>query len=874
VRPPFWLKLALRESRSSARRLGVYMGAITLGVAALVAINSFRAQVVASVDAESRALLGADLRLDGNREFPDSVVAVLDSAAAAGVPVSRVTTTLSIVLSDAGAVQLAQVRAVDDGGYPFYGAMVTDPPGLWPRLRDGRSALLELSLLQQLGVAAGDSVRVGALWFEVRGALTELPPEMGFRNAIGPRIYIHADQLAATGLVRFASLVTYEAYLQIRDADDMQRFIDRNHDTFRRAGIGVDTSTEQAENLANALEALTRFLGLVGLSALLLGGLGVASAVNVFVKDKRRTIAVLRCLGATQRTAFSAYMLQATVLGTTGALLGAMLGVGIQALLPGVMRDVLPITVPFAIHWPVVAAGVGIGALVAAVFSLLPLLAVRGISPLQALRYDVDDSTHRGRRFDIWRIAAAVLIVASVLLVAVWQARLWRVGLAYAAALTVGMAVLWLCARLLILGTRRLARGRAFAGARTGSARRRAFALRTGIANLYRPRNQTTAVTMSLGFGVFLVATLWVVQQNLLSWMRTDASRPQPSLVFFDIQTDQIDEVRQLLVQHADAPPDIVPIVPARVAAVGGRSVEELLGERPRRVEPWALRREYRHTYRDTLTGTERMVDGEWFDASGADDRSTPSNALADARRQVVRVSAEQDVARNLGIGLGDTITWNVSGVEVESVVTSMRSVDWARFETNFFFVFEPGALDVAPQTAVSLVAINDDSARAALQRTVVQAYPNITVVDIGSVQRILQRIVDRIIYAIRFMAAFSVGAGALVLSGAIAASRFQRVRESALLRALGATRAQVRNVMLVEYAALGALAALTGVLLAAIAGWLLMRFAFRMPYTLPAVELAGIWVVVTLAAAALGMLNSREALRSTPLAALREAES
>lgn len=870
MRPPFWLKLAWRESRASARRLGVYMGAITLGVAALVAINSFRSQVVGSVDAESRALMGADLRVNSNRAFPDTVLAVLDSAATAGVPVARVTTTLSVALTAQGTPRLSQVRAVE-AGYPFYGVMETEPAGEWDRLHDGtRAALLEAALLAELGVVPGDSVRLGAVWFEVRGALTALPPEMSFQNALGPRIFIAADQLEATELLRFGSLARHEAFLRIPDNAELRRFMEANRAAFREAAVSMDTAAGQAENLAQALEALGRFLGLVGLSALLLGGLGVASAVNVFVKDKRRTVAVLRCLGATQQTAFGAYMLQATALGTIGATLGAILGVGIQAVLPAVVGDLVPVDIPFSVQWPVVLAGIAIGAVVAATFSLLPLLAIRGVSPLQALRYDAgDDERHR---FDAWRVVAFAIIVVGVGVVAIWQARLWQVGLAYAAALVVGLGVLWVCARLLSWLTRRLLRTARV----VGGTRRRSFTVRQGVANLYRPRNQTTAVTMAIGFGVFLVATLWVVQVNLLGWLRPDGDGPEPNLVFFDIQTDQVDEMRAVLADFADAPPDLVPIVPARVAAVKGVPADSLLARgRSSTVEPWILRREFRHTYRGHLTGAEQLVAGEWFDAAPG---AVPGGATAESpgsptERRVVRVSAEQDVASSMGVGIGDRITWQFAGVEVESVITSLRTVDWARFETNFFFVFEPGALDGAPQTLVSLVAVADDSARAVAQRAVAERFSNVSIVDLATVQRLLRRIVDRVIYAIRFMAAFSLGAGALVLVGAIAASRFQRVRESALLRALGATRSQVRNIMLVEYAALGGLAALTGVLLAGIGGWLVMRFVFRLPFTLPVGSLLVLWLGVTVTAAVLGMLNSREAIRSTPLAALREAE-
>jgi putative ABC transport system permease protein len=861
VRAPFWLSLAWREGRSSVRRLGVYMGTITVGVAALVAVNSFRAQVTGSVDAEARALLGADLRLQSTRAFPDSVDAVLDSVAALGVPVSRVVTTASVAFTRDGAPQLVQLRAVE-GGYPYYGEMVTDPPGAWAGLADRlRVALLEAALMEQLGLDVGDSVRLGAAWFRVDAALTSLPPEFTFRNAFGPRAYISAAHLEETGLIQYGSLARHEAFLEMPDAGDLSRFVEANRESFRSAGVGVNTAAEQAENLGTALEVLGRFLGLVGLSALLLGGLGVASAVNVFVKDKRRTVAVLRCLGATQRTAFGAYLLQATTLGVAGAALGALAGVGIQALLPGLVRDLVPVDVAFAVQWPVIAMGVAIGAIVAAAFSLLPLLAVRGISPLRALRHDVDDAP---RRLDPLRLAAVLVIAASVAGVAVWQAGDWRIGLGYAGALVAGLGVLWACARLLVAATRRAARS-GFAIARrerTGGGRRRVFSARQGMANLYRPRNQTAAVTMALGFGVFLVATLWVVQANLLGWLRTDAATPQPNLVLFDIQPDQVDDVRATIARFADTQPDLVPIVAARIAAINGEPVRALLAAPGPGVEPWALRREYRHTFRDSLTGAERLVAGPWWADAPA------------AEPGVVRVSAEQDVARSLGAGIGDRVTWDVAGVPVESVITSIRTVDWARFETNFFFVFEPGGLDGAPQTSVSLISIADDSTRAVAQRAIAEQFSNVSIVDLESVQRVLRRIIDRVVDAIRFMAAFSVAAGILVLFGSIAASRFQRVRESALLRALGATRSQVRQILLVEYAALGALAAFTGVVLAGVSGWLVVRLVFEMPFTLPLASLVAIWIGVAAAAAGLGMLNSREALRSTPLAALREAEN
>jgi putative ABC transport system permease protein len=834
-----------REARSSVRRLGVYMLAITLGVAALVGVNSFRTNVVRSVENEARVLLGADLRLGSNRAFPDSVEAVLDSAANAGLRVTRLTQLVSMALAPDGRARLIQLRAIS-GEFPFYGEYRTAPPGVWPPRGD--DALIEPVLRAQLGLAVGDTVRIGDAAFVVRGSVENLPPEAGFQTAVGPRVFIDGARIAATNLVGVGTMARYHAYLEIPNARELQRFVDRHHDVLRRNAVSFDTADEQAENLATALDALGRFLGLVGLAALLLGGVGVASAVNVFVREKRATVAVLRCIGATQGTAFTAYLVQAALLGVAGAVVGALLGIALQWLLPYVVRDVLPVAVETGIAWTAVLAGIGIGTAVATLFALLPLLEIRGISPLRVLRQPVEETRPR---FDVLRAITFVALAALVVALSVWQAGDRNAGLAFAAGLSATLLLLRIAAWLLTRVTRRLVPATA------------AFTTRQGLAGLFRPYNQTAAVTLALGFGVFLIASLWIVQRNLLDWIAMDDMVEQPNIVAFDIQRDQRAGVADVLRAHGVAQPEFVPIVPARIAALDGVSAEELLRDaRARNIEPWTLRREYRHTYRAHMTSGETLAAGAWWDANG--------QSAADA---LPRVSVERDLARNLNITLGSRVTWNFQGVEIETVVASLRIVDWARFETNFFVVFEPGVIEEAPQMLVALAHVPDDSVRGALQGALVRRHANVSTVDLASVQRTLAEIVGRVALAIRFMATFSIVAGVLVLAGAIAAARFQRVRESVLLRALGATRAQVRRILLTEYLALGTVAGLTGTLLGAIAAWGLISQLFNLEFRLHALDLVIIAASVAAASALLGMANSRDAVRTTPLAALREAE-
>ena len=841
-RPPFALTLAWREGRSSAKRLATYMIAITIGVAALVAINSFRANVVRSVDDESRAMLGADLRLNSNAQFPDSVRAVIDSLERASPgSTATVVSTISVALSDGG-VRLVQLRGVH-GPYPIYGRMDTRPADQWGTIAGTRRVLVEPSVLTQLNAAVGDSIQLGGTRFLIAAVLTNLPAEVSFRNALGPRVYLDGRALDATGLLRFGSIARYETYVRLDNDKQLEHFVDAHHDLFRRGMIGFTTAREQAEQLAKALDALGRFLGLIGLAALLLGGLGVASAINVFIKARRDTIAVLRCIGATQRMAFTAYLLQAVALGVAGALAGVLLGLAIQLALPTLLANVIPFDVHFRPEWPVLLSGLAIGALVTTVFALLPLLDIRGITPLRALRHALEPARTR----DPLRWLVYLLILAAIAGISIWQAGRTIVGVAYAGALGVGMIVLWLCAMLLTRLTRRF------------FPRRSSFTVRQGVANLFRPQNQTLAVTMAVGFGVFMLSGLWVVQRNLLDWIAVDADDSRnPNIVLIDIQRDQVDDVAAAISRRSGRQADITPIVPAKISAINGIAAADLLTRpQPRRIQPWAIRREYRHTYRDTATGGEKIVAGKWWKG-----RVQPGG--------IAEISVEEDLLRDIGARIADRITWDFQGVLIESVITSVRQVDWARFETNFFVVFQPGVLDEAPQTYVALVQI--DTARGALlQRDIAQKHANISTIDVGNVQRTLERIIGRVAFAIRFMALFSVIAGALVLLAALAAGRYQRIRESALLRTLGAQRRQVRGMLLTEYVALGLLAGLTGIVLGGTAGWLLVRYVFKVDFTLPVLSLLLLWLGVALMSALMGIYTSRDALAGTPLEVLRE---
>ena len=856
MRLPFAFVMAWRESRRSRRRLILYLSSVSLGVAALVAINSFSANVTASVHEQARTLLGADLELRSRNPFTPPVEKMLDSLSAARVPVSKVTSFASMVLARrTGRTRLFEVRAIT-GDFPYYGDITTEPRDLWSTFQQTRALVVDPAVLIELDSKVGDTMSVGDASFVVAGVVTSSPGDIGLRTAIGPRVFLPGQLLPETNLLRFGSRAQYRAYLQIPEGQALQQFLNRHNALFRQNQVGYDTVAEQEENLTDALGRLARYLGLVGLIALLLGGIGVGSAVNVFVKEKLDTAALLRCLGARQNTVLSIYLLQALALGLMGAVAGVILGLVVQLTLPFIVRDFLPLQVSVSINWGTVLAGLAIGVCTAGIFALLPLLDLKAVTPLRALRHEFDPVA--GRR-DPLRFLAYAALLGGIVWLSLWQAPRRSVGLWFAGSLVGTTLFLWITARALMWATRRFFPSRA------------RYVIRQGVANLFRPQNQTVAVILAIGFGVFLIATLYVVQKNLVQQFAVDTSPHRPNLVMFDIQADQKPGVEAMIAERKIQSVQLTPIVPGRIAQINGTPINRLRPDSSGRMpQRWALRREFRNTYRDSLADSEVLLSGSWWNPAAIEGEDRPGRDQPVARR-LPQISVEAELAEDLLVGIGDRLTWDVQGVMMETQITSIRKVTWARFEPNFFVVFEPGILERAPQTFVALMHSDDPTLRAELQRDLVIRYPNISAVDLTLVQQTLDGVLNKVALAIRFMALFSIGSGLIILVGALAASRFQRVREAVLLKTLGARGAQIRQILLTEYFAWGSLAAFTGVLLAGVAGWALTTRLFELPFHLPALELVGVWAAVCVLTTIIGFANSGEVLRKTPLAVLRE---
>lgn len=868
----FVLRMAWRESRAGRKRLWLLTGAVTAGVAALVAINSFTQNLRTSVAEQARQLLGADIGFESRQVFSPRMEALFDtlltgdSAAAPGRRALVVNFAGMAYVPRTAGVRLVQVRAVR-GEYPFYGAITTSPANQWPRLLPEGGALVEPALLSALGARVGDTLALGQARFRILGTVLNIPGDVGVTAAFGPRVFIPADSLESTGLLQFGSRAEYQAFLQLPAGSDPDKLRERYRNPLRPERVRIRTVEDDREDLTDALTRLGNYLGLVALVALLLGGLGVASAVHVFIKRKLDTIAVLRCLGATAGQVFSIYLLQALAMGGLGSALGAALGVLLQQLLPILFQDLLPVDVRVAPSARSILLGMGLGLWVAGIFAILPLLTVRRVSPLVTLRREYEPPK---RRRDLLTGVAALVLAASVVALSAIQVEELLQGAIFAGAVGVGIMVLWLAARALMFGVRRWFPARW------------PYLWRQGLANLYRPANQTVTVVLALGFGASLLTTLFLVQHNLLSEFRIGGGSGRPNLMLFDIQPDQRAGLATLLTESGHPGTPMVPVVSMRIkqlrdipvralAAVDTAAADTAAPQNRRgnqRVQSggggpssWAVRREYRSTYRDTMTTSETLVGGRWWQGPG--EASRPGNPAL--------VSLEADIARELDVKLGDEIVWDVSGIEVLTRVASLREVDWGRFETNFFVVFQSGVLERAPQMLVTLVRVDSAEARGHLQRRVAEQFPNVTAIDLSQIQSALDGIIDKAALIVRFLAGFSLVTGAVVLVGAVSASRLQRIREAVLLKTLGATRAQVLRVLVSEYAALGLLSAVASVSIATAAGWALAKWVFDQPFSLPAVQLGGLTLLLIVLTLAVGLWNSAEILKRAPLAVLRE---
>ncbi|AHM63346.1 hypothetical protein D770_25505 [Flammeovirgaceae bacterium 311] len=837
---PFsWLlKMAWRDSRRNRSRLLLFMSSIVLGIAALVAINSFGNNLQDEINGEAKKLLGADLEVESNQPFSPELRQFFDSL---GAEASEEISFASMVLFPKnGGSRLVQVRALG-GNYPYYGAIETSPAEAAGMYQNSQQALADRTLLLQYDAAPGDTIKIGNLNFGIRGSVLKVPGQSGVATSVAPPVFIPLQYLDSTGLLQKGSRINYKLYYRFEsDARFASLFESTIEPRLEKEELRYDTAEERQEEIGSAYKDVTGFLNLVAFVALLLGCIGVASSVHIYIKDKVISVAILRCLGVTGNGALGIFLIQITVMGLTGAILGSLLGTLLQFGLPLLFADFLAVEVSPNISWPAILQGILLGVVVALLFGLLPLLAIRKISPLTALR-----ASYEHVEKDKLRYAVFLLIILFIAGFSYLQLGEFVKAMVFTGGILLAFLILAAIARLMIWLVRRF------------FPVEWSYSWRQSLANLYRPNNQTGVLVTTIGLGTALICTLFFVQNMLLDKIELTGSDNQPNMVLFDIQDDQIEEVALLTKQYDLPLMQQVPVVTMRLEGIKGRSAAAIKEDTTSGVRSWVLNREYRVTYRDSLIDSETIIEGSWRGKV-----ASPNDSIF--------ISLSENIAEDMKVGIGDKVTFNVQGAVMDTWVGSIREVDWQRVQTNFIVLFPEGVLERAPKFHVIITRIDSAQQAAAFQRAVVQRFPNVSLIDLNLILQTVDEVIGKVSFVIRFMAFFSIVTGLVVLIGSVIISKYQRIQESVLLRTLGASRRQILSINFKEYFFLGSLAALTGVFISLLGSWALAYFSFETPFSPPLWPILIAYIVITVLTILIGLSNSRSVVNKPPLEILR----
>ncbi|MGE5360605.1 MAG: ABC transporter permease [Bacteroidales bacterium] len=839
----FVLRMAARELRASWKRLLLFFICIAFGVGGIVLLRSIVQDVRGAIAGDARTMLAADVLLRTNRPIDDAVRSSI-ARRLAGVPgVTRVdglelTTMVRPADERRQVAKMADVRGVQPG-FPLYGTVELQDGQVYSHgLLEGHGALVRPALLAQLDTKVGDDILIGTARFTVRGVLLTEPGRQVAGMTFGPRVLVDAADLENAGLTGFGSRVTREILLKVPEAS-VEPLAARLRDDLRAKSVNVQSYRRTEEHVGEEMSRAEDYLSLVGLVIVILGGIGVSSVTRVFVRQKIRSIAVLKCLGATNRQVFGAYLAQALLLGVAGCALGVGLAAAGLAALPLFVLDQPALAnLPHHMTTSAAAQGIAIGLLVATLFSAVPLLDVRRVKPSLLLR----DAIPGGRDRDWVRWIATGLLLTSLVLVASWQAGSWRVGLA----VSVGLAAVTLLLSLLGAGLIRVIRPLAAS---------RLVALRHAVLRLSRPGNQTRAVLLAVGLGAFFIVGVRSLQANLLAQINVTFDRDGADMFLIDVQPKQVGDLEALLRARTTTRIAMIPVLRARVTAVKGAGGSLTTPEEIR--HRGGLGREFTVTWRNHLQPNERVLEGRFWGPGRTD---TPE------------ISIERSLRDRSGLRVGDLVTMDVLGRSVTARVTSVRSVDFrdAR-QGGFMFVFRPGPLDNAPTTYIAPVrGPADPIARARLQREIVDRAPNVSVFDLREILQNVERVLSKITLAVSVVGGLVLFVGGLILVGSVAMTRFQRIYEVAIFRTLGAGTRLLTVTTAIEYGVLGLLAGAVGSIAAIGLTWYVTKYTFKIEWSpFPSITLIGLVVTTTLVLV-VGLLASADILRRRPLATLR----
>jgi len=830
--------MAWRDGRQNLGRLFLFTASLVAGIAGVVAIGSLNYSLQQELDRNAKELLGADLVLNSNKKFGVDVLSVIDTTKQKTARDAEMAS--MVMFMNTQQSRLVKLTALQ-GDFPFYGELLTLPSNAYELVKTGRFAMMDESLASQYQVSSEDSVKIGNTIFKMAGVVTKIPGGGGLTSTLAPAVYISLGALDSTGLVQFGSRIGYSLYIKTRSDAETNDLLEKVKPISKKAGFGYETVQGRRDGLGEGLKSVYRFFSLLAFVALILGCIGVASSVHIYAREKREDVALLRCIGSSGWQAFNIYFIQIFVLGIFGSVIGAAVGVAIHQIIPYAFQDYIPLKLQFSISFRAIAEGILLGAIVSILFTLLPLISVRFVPPLAVLRADFNSA----KIFSKTKIAAIVLIVLFPIIAAAYQTKSIFAGGIFSLGLAAVLGLLTLVAIGLLFLVRKYFPSNA------------SFIFRHALSNLFRPNNQTRVLMVTIGLGAFIISTLNIVQHSLLNQVEFTGGKNQSNTILFDIQPNQKDGVVKLIKDQKLPVNQVVPIITCRLKELKGKTIEEIQKDTID-IPEWALTREYRVTYRDSLISSEELIKGDL-------------QKFYKGKRDSVSVTISEGMHETLRLKIGDTLVFDLQGVPMRARISGIRKVNWPKDPPNFIFVFPAGVLEKAPQIFVASTRVDDPQVSTRFQRALVTEYSNVSLIDLRLILNTVDELFKKIGLVVRFLALFSIITGLIVLAGAVINSKFVRMKENVLLRTMGARTSQLTKMTLIEYGYLGIFSALTGMFLSLGGGWLLTNFFFDVEFSVDTVELLLITFGVIFITVFIGWFNSRDVISTPPLQVLRK---
>ncbi len=833
-----WLfKMAWRDGKASISRLLLFMASIILGIAAVVSIQLFSENLKDNIKNQSKALMGADFIIDSRQLPSKKVQAIIDSLGASGSEVNFVS--MAAFPKNEG-TKLVKVRAIK-GNFPFYGNLVTEPANAGSKYQELGGAIVDATLLLQYNLKAGDSIKLGKLIVPILGALKSIPGSTAISSSLAPNVLIPFRLLDKTELLQLGSRKEYQYFFTATDAIDLELLDKKIAPILDDENADLDTHTSTSRRLGRNYENVGKFLNLAAFIALLLGCIGIASSVHIYIKEKLKNVAVLKCLGATRKQTFIIYLLQIIGIGLIGGIIGSAIGIALQYVFPYILKDFLSFDVQISITVQPLLMGLTLGVLMSVLFALLPLLGTWYVSPLEVLR-GTEENLVKPRKA---RFLILGIVIFFIFLFSFWMLKnafngfVFTIGILITFSIMAGIAILFMKVIKKYFPTKW------------------GFTKRQSLLNLYRPNNQTMVLILAIGLGTFLISTLYFTKDILLAKTSIENKKNSANIILMDVQIQQKESVLNTMQLKGFEIIDNIPIITMRMHRIKGTLVNDIRKDTTSKMNRWILNREFRTTYRNSLLDSEELLEGSWTKEVKAG--------------EPVLISIADNIARDADLKVGDLVVFNIQGVLMETSIGSIRKVNWANMQLNFSIVFPAGVLENAPQFNVMTTYVPNETISADLQRNLVKNFPNITILDVRQIYTIVEDILDKVSWIINFMAFFSILTGIIVLIGSVRNSKYQRIKESVLLRTLGAKSAQILQITALEYTYLGMIGSLVGILLSLISSQLLAAFLFKEPFIPSVVPFLVFLPGITILVVFIGLSNIRTVLKSPPLEVLRK---